>query len=139
METKTINKTDLITEREMLPDDKNLILATMLRGLYFGKSVFSDMKKQTFMTKYHDIVNALVMNSKVKVSCLKEDESAVLGYVIMSKDETVLHWMFCKKPWRNIGVIRDLLPSTISKVTHLSRVGLSISKQKNWEFDPFLT
>lgn len=135
----SIKKTDLVTVRSALPDDANFILSTYLRGLYYGGSIFSEMKKQTFMQKYHYIVMALLKNpSNIKVSCLKEDPTVILGYAILNTDHTVLHYMFCKKSWRNIGIITDLLPSTVKYVTHLTKVGEAIARKRGWEFDPFL-
>lgn len=136
----TIIKSDLVTARAMLEDDKNFIMSTILKGIYYGDSAFSHMKKQTFMKKYHPIIESLVLKNghNIKVSCLKEDPNVILGYAILDNDPTVLHWVFCKKSWRGIGIIKDLVPSTIKSVTHLTKTGLSIVKNKSYEYDPFL-
>lgn len=133
-------KSELVASRPMLPEDKNFIMATLLRGLYYGGSVFSEMKKQRFMESYQPIAEALLtknINSTL-VACLKEDPNVILGYVILNEDKNTIHYAFCKKPWRGIGVIRDLVPNTVRNVSHLTKTGLSILKRKGWDFDPFL-
>jgi len=114
-------------------------MATLLRGLYYGGSVFSDMKKQKFMSRYQVIAEQLVAKNEgsIKIACLKEDSSVILGYAIVNNDGTVLHFVFCKKPWRGIGVIKDLVPNTVTTVTHLTKTGMSILKKKQLEYDPF--
>lgn len=136
----TIIKSDLVTSRGLLLEDKNFIMSTILKGIYYGDSAFSHMKKQTFMKKYHPILESLLIKNalNVKIACLKEDVNVILGYVILDNDPSVLHWAFCKKSWRGIGIIKDLVPSTIKSVTHLTKTGLSIVKSKSYEYDPFL-
>ncbi len=133
-----MNKSDLITFRTFVPDDRNLILATFLRGLYYGESWFSLIDKNVFMNHYNKIVNAILdsPNIEIKIACLREDANTVLGYAIYSKD--ALHWVFVKKQWRGIGLARDLVPATIKTVTHLTKLGVSILHKKSLAFNPFL-
>ena len=125
----------------MIPEDYNFIMATWLRGIFYGESIFSLMKKDTFMNKYHKILTYLLTQPglSIRVACLKDDPSVILGYSVMDKDEKVLHWVFTKKSWRNIGIARSLVPTTVQKITHLTKLGLAIvSKHSTLEFDPFL-
>lgn len=124
----------------MVPEDKNFILATWLRGLYYGDSVFSNMRKSTFMSSYHAVIEHLLTKNanSIKVACLKDDPSVILGYAVLAQNDTTLHWAFTKKGWRSIGIIKDLLPNSIKYVTHLTKVGNSIVKSKGWEFNPFI-
>src|ERR1700690_2054809 len=126
-----MNKNDLITTRLMNPNDKNFILATFLRGLFYGESWFSLIKKDIFMHNYHSIVEKLLSsdNNYVKVACLKDDPEVILGYAILSKDDQVLHWAFVKKSWRSIGIFKALAPSTVKTVTHLTKAGLGMLKK----------
>lgn len=112
----------------------------MLRGLYYGDSVFSHMRKQTFMNNYHTIVSRLVDNNRgtIKISALNEDPSVILGYSVLSSDYRALYFIFVKKSWRKIGIAKDLVPDTIKYVTHLTAVGAAIAKNKNLEYNPFI-
>lgn len=136
-----MNKNDLITVRDGVGDDFNFIMATFLRGLYYGDSAFSAMQKDSFMKQYNRILVRLLGSSKikVKVACLKEDSNVVLAYSILNEDETTLHWVFTKKSWRNIGLGKSLIPITITNCTHMTSLGAEIKQKKNLpiEFDPF--
>jgi hypothetical protein len=135
-----MNKSDLITTRGFLPDDRNFILATFLRGLYYGDSWFSLIDKNVFMNHYNKIVTQILDSplNTVSVACLKDDPNTVLGYAIYSQVKSTLHWCFVKKQWRGIGIAKDLVPKDIFAVTHLTKVGVSVIKKKGWSFNPFL-
>src|ERR1700679_142902 len=97
--------------RDYKESDKNFILATFLRGLYYGDSWFSMVDKDAFMEYYGKIANMILVHPKVsiKVACLKEDSEVILGYAILSKDNTAVHWAYVKSPWRNKGIAKSLL------------------------------
>lgn len=135
-----MNKTDLIAYRTMIPEDKNFIMATFLRGLYYGDSVFTNIPKNIFMTNYHTVAEGILArpSTRISIACLKEDPTVILGYSVLNDNET-LSWVFVKKNWRGIGIAKDLTPSTVKTVTHLTKVGLSIVKKKGLVFNPFLT
>lgn len=132
-----MNKNELIKTRAYKPEDRNFILATFLRGLFYGDSWFTIIPKHIFMEHYHKVIVYLLDKSttEIKVSCLVEDENVVLGYSITSPD--TLHWVFVKKQWRGIGIAKDLVPESIKVVTHLTKVGLSIISRKKLDFNPF--
>lgn len=126
--------------RDMRPSDKNLILATFLRGLYYGESWFSAIPKAIFMDNYKRVAEALISSPKnvVKVACLKEDSDVILGYSILSANFTTVHWVYVKSAWRNKGIAKSLLPSFPSRVTHLSALGKTLlSKFPTAIFNPF--
>jgi hypothetical protein len=134
-----MDRNDLVTTRGFLPEDKNFIMATFLRGLYYGESYFSEMPKSIFMEKYHAIAEEAMKSNllSIKVACLKDDPGVILGYAILNKDATVLTYVFCKKAWRGIGIAKSLVPSTVTTVTHLTKPGLAIAKRKGLTFNPF--
>lgn len=127
--------------RDAKEEDKNFILATFLRGLYYGDSWFSFIPKQIFMTNYDKVAEALVKGDRtiIKVACLKEDIDVILGYSILSKDYQSIHWVFVKSAWRNKGIARSLLPQYPICATHLTRLGKDLLiKFENCVFNPFI-
>lgn len=138
MQSQTVNKSDLIAIRPMTNDDKNFVYASWLRGLYYGETWYSEVPKTIFMENYHKVID-FILDSKstsVKISCLKEDPSVILGYAVLNNTNG-LHWVFVRKAWRNIGIAKDLVKS-VSYCTHLTKVGMSIMKKKGWVFNPFI-
>lgn len=140
----TLNKKDLITIRQYIQDvDQALILSSWLKGLYYGESWFSDIKKDSFMKVYHHILETALIskNITVDIACLKDDPEVILGYSVYSKSPkgSALHWVFVKDAWRKIGVAKDLIPSDTYAITHLTALGRSLWKEKFTDvyFDPF--
>lgn len=126
--------------RTATPDDDNFILATWLRGLYYGDSWFSQIPKNIFMDNYKKITKATLTNPKVtiKIACLKEDPTVILGYSIVSKDSKAVIWCFVKTAWRKQGIGRSLLPESPLFVTHLTALGKSLlPRLPGTTFNPF--
>ena len=139
-----MQKQELVAIRLGNESDKNFILATMLRGLYYGNTWFGMIPKNIFMQCYHTILERLIAHpdAKVTVACLKDDPEVVLGYSISRTTQgvTILDYMFVKSAWRRIGIAKSLMPENVFAVTHLTRPGASIMKSKlpNVPYNPFL-
>jgi hypothetical protein len=121
--------------------DKAFVMATFLRGLYYGESWFSLIPKNIFMDNYQKIAEKLISSDRViiKIACLEDDEEIILGYSIMSADYQTLHWVFVKQVWRKQGIARALTPRHPITVTHLSDLGRKLlpEKFKGTIFNPF--
>ena len=129
---------DGYTIRACNSSDFNFIAATFLKGLYYGDTVFSLMPKHSFMKNYKPVIEALVVKNDVWVACLKDAPEVILGYSIVSKDFTTIHWVFVKLAWRKKGIARSMLPQYPTAVTHLTAVGKSLlPKFKDCVFNPF--
>lgn len=141
--------TGLFDLRDARESDKNFILATFMRGVYYGDSksdligpkFFSLVPKKIFMEKYKPYAEALIANRVVKIACLPDAPEIILGYSIMSKDFQVIDWVFVKSAWRNKGIARALIPQFPTSVSHITRVGLTLLKKFKIEviFNPFTT
>lgn len=132
--------TGLYDIRDAVDEDHNFILATFLRGLYYGDSWFSSIPKDIFMANYKPVITAILSSPKtsVKVACLKEDTNVILGYSILSTDYQTVHWVFVKTPWRGNGIAKTLVPQHPTAVTHLTALGTKLlPKLPNVIFNPF--
>lgn len=148
MQTKTIDRKELIEVRPYRVDDRNFILATWLRGLYYGDSFYSQIPKSIFMENYHRVLEKVLTNPNViiKVACLKEDADVILGYSIsrvigdLSDPLVILDWIFTKSSWRNIGIGTMLFPPHTRAFTHLTKTGSNIVREKHTHliYNPFL-
>mgnify|MGYP006270041487 CR=1 FL=1 len=127
----------LIDLRDLLEWDVNFIYQTWLKGLYYGSDFWKQMKGDTYYSTYKRLIERILVTpgTKVKIACLKEDPEVVIGYAVYTGD--TLHWAFVKPQWRKMGIAKAIIPDTIKKVTHLTKVGKSL-KPKAWEFNPFL-
>jgi GNAT superfamily N-acetyltransferase len=133
---------NLIYIRDYVPGDKNFVMATFLRGLYYGESWFSSIPKDIFMGNYKIIAEAMLNNpnNMVKVACLREDPDVILGYSLLSTDFSTVGWVFVKTSWRRQGIGRALTPVSPTTVTHLSDLGKKLLPKLNGAvFNPFKT
>lgn len=134
---------ELRTRREA---DTAFIMATFLRGLYYGNEHYKLIPKQVFMDNYKRVVEMILENSTVVVACLREDPDVILGYSILAANGAVAHWCFVKAAWRGRGIGRSLVPASLMAITHFTHNktetaadGLSrwLKKFPNCIFNPF--
>ena len=139
-EVVPLSKRDLIQFREGIPEDLNFILSAWLRGTYHGNDWFKMIPSDIFYAHYEPFVKSLLQKptTEVKIACLKEDPDVILGFTVF--EAQTLHYVFCKFVWRNIGLMRDLIPKDLKRVTHLTRMGKTIlvSKYPDVQFNPFI-
>lgn len=126
----------LVAIRPAKEADRNFIFASWLRGLYYGSEWFREIPKEIFMENYHKVIEHILARAQVSVACLKDDEDVILGYSVHNGDK--LHYVFCKKAWRTIGIGRALIPVGTTTVTHLTKSAISyLRKNPNVHFNPF--
>lgn len=126
--------------RDGAENDKNFVLATFLRGLYYGDSWFSEIPKDIFMDNYKKIASAMVNSPKVclKIACLPDDPNVILGYSMLSDDHKVIFWIYVKAAWRKKGIGYSLFPNnSVTTANHLSSLGRGLIKKYNLIFNPF--
>lgn len=131
---------DLYDIRDYQQEDKNFVLATFLRGVYYGDSWFSQIRKDIFMDNYKRIAEFAIDSGKVivKVACLREDSDVIIGYSILSADYQAISWVYVKKAWRLKGIAKSLLPKYPRYITHLSKLGQELmTKLPTAVYNPF--
>lgn len=127
--------------RPAKPEDMNFVMATFLRGLYYGDPWFTKIPKDIFMSVYKQIAQKAWENPnvRIKVACLKEDDNVILGYSVLSADNSAILWVFVKMAFRNQGIARSLVPESPMFVTHLTELGKTLLPKLNGAvFNPFL-
>lgn len=130
----TLNGIEILI-RDPQSNDINFILSTMLKGLYYGWSFWQMVDQEAFFSNYEPFLKQLMLRSTIKVACLADDQDVILGYS-MFKDSTI-HFIFCKKSYRKLGLAKLLYPDGITTVSHLTTQGDHIRKKLNLKFNPF--
>ena len=125
--------------RDMVETDKAFIMATWLRGLFYGDSWFSQIPKEIFMNSYKRIADQLLSSPgvRVRVACLKEDRDVILGYSVVSADDRAVIWIFVKTAWRQQGIAKSLVPQSVVYATLLTTLGKELMSKRNLKFNPF--
>lgn len=135
-----MSKKESFIVRDFDHDDRNFIMSTMLKSLYYGDSWFTRILKNIFMTNYHRLLQNIFTNKKVtiKVACLSDAKDVILGYAIYR--DQILDYVYVKQDWRKIGIAKTLIPTNISQCSHLTKVGEAIIKSKasHIVYNPFV-
>lgn len=122
-------------------NDRNFILKSFLLGVYYGDTWFSKIPKRIFMDNYKKVAEALFLRCKgsIRVACLPGDPDVILGYAILNNVQNTLHFVYVKDIWRKKGIGRQLVPTTVTCVTHLTSLGETLSNKLHSEliFNPF--
>lgn len=133
---------ELYQIRDSKPADDNFILATFLRGVYYGNPITAMIPKDIFMAHYKYKAEALVKDRNkaiVKIACLPDDEDVIIGYSILSTDYQTIHYVYVKDRFRKQGIGRSLVPQYPQAVSHLTALGISLlTKFKDCHYNPFL-
>ncbi len=117
--------------------DKSLVFSTFLKGLYYGNRWFKQIDKKLYMQNYSRVLEGLLARptTVVIMISLQDDPDVIIGYSIQEPE--ILHWVYVKTTWRNMGLSKKLVQSPIKTVTHLTDLGLKL-KPKEVKFNPFL-
>lgn len=135
-----IVKSELVEIRDSVEADLAFIFSTWLRGLKHANDYFELIENEAYFKHHHDLIETILDDFEVtvKIACLKEDPSVVLGYAVYKN--TRLDWVFIKKSWRSIGLARDLIPPGITTVSHITKVGRALlRKHPTVRFNPYIT
>ncbi len=123
------------------PEDKNFIYSTFLNGVYYGNNWLNQINKDIFMANYHKLLTDMLTSGKaqVKVACDKEDPDIIIGYSILSADETSIVWVYVKEKWRKHGIGRSLVPAHPISVANLTELGKKLLDKFELKptFNPF--
>lgn len=126
----------LMSIRGPKEEDKAFVMATWLRGLYYGNPWFKEIDKNIFMERYHEILTKLLLRetTELAIAVLKDDPDVILGYSVM--DNRTLHWVFVKEAWRKMGIAKSIIPKDIDATTHMTIIGKKL-KPRHVKFNPF--
>lgn len=88
------------------------------------------------MTSYRQVIATILArpDTSLNVACLKESDDVILGYSITQPN--ILHFVFVKYTWRDMGIARALVPEDTVFATHITRHG-TFTKPPHIRFNPF--
>lgn len=136
-----MTKKDLITFRPYQITDCNFILATWMKGNYYGSDWFKEIEKKSYYNNYSRYVQKILLKPSViiAIACLKENPDIILGYSVTEEvsGKNIVHFVYVKDEWRKIGIAKDILPKKIDIITSMTKIAKKL-KPKKTVFDPFI-
>jgi GNAT superfamily N-acetyltransferase len=124
-----------------LPESyRPMIYSKWLRSLRYGNDYFKLIEAGSYFTHYHKYLEALLAKPYcvVRLAVLADDYDVVLGFSVTRN--SVLDYVHVHKDYRRTGIGTLLVPSGISKISHITRQGMSFwnNRLKECKFDPFI-
>lgn len=118
------------------PTDRNFILATWLKGLYFGNAQLRQFDMHLFFKMYNDRLIELLLHptTAIIIGCLNDDKDVIIGYCVYTAD--CVHWVFVKESFRMMGVANQITPSHIKTYSHSSHQGYKLAMNHQLRFTP---
>jgi hypothetical protein len=132
--------TSTFKTREATESDFPFIYSTWLKGLRFGNDVYGLIEQHSYFKNYHRVIEVILNrpDTFINVACLADDPTTILGYAVLGPG--MIHYVHVKQAFRRFGIAKELCPKDPKRVTHVTKVGWSILREKfpNCIFDPFL-
>jgi hypothetical protein len=117
----------------------NLILSKWLRTLRYGNDFFKLVDSDSYFKSYDKYIKAILSRpgTIVRLAVLSDEPDTALGFSV-SEDHTI-HYIWCHKDNRNLGIGNSLIPFKVDYITHLTKTGMAIWNKKypTAKFDPF--
>lgn len=102
-----------ISIRLIVDDDIPFVLATWLRSYKHGSSFAKRITYPIFYYQHEPIAKKLIGRSTTIIAHLADDPEIILGYMVFELNKhgerPIIHYLFTKKDWRNMGIARKLL------------------------------
>lgn len=120
------------------PGDRSFIMATWLKGQYFGNPYFRQIPQDLYFREYAEVIKKILFMKTIvcNVACDEANPDWIVGFSILSEDS--IYWMHVKAPFRRRGVAKLLVAGhKITTVKALTKVGQTIAQNHDLTFNPF--
>jgi hypothetical protein len=119
--------------------DKNLILASWLKGQYYSNPYWQHMKPADYYKLYTQKITDILYrpDTRIDIAVMAEDPSIIMGYLVY--EGNIVHWAFVKKDFRSTGILKLLVNNKKFDVyTASTKSGTAIAQKYGLSFNPFL-
>lgn len=144
LHTHNMTRDDLVAFRDKVETDEKFIYSTWLNNLYANTRWRRQIGKRQ-VWNYNKIIEFILQKPQVfiRVCCLKDDPDTILGYSVfeLAPPDIILHWVFVRADWQRKRIATDLTPTTVSIITHMTKTGEKILKNKHdkWNDEELLS
>ena len=149
-------------ELMLVPGNKLAVGFVMNSWLESFRNSFhvAGVPNDVYYANWHDILELIIPRSVVLILVNANDPDQFLGYIVYEKGAAaiILHYVYVKKPFRNMGFARAMVETMIEHEadphnkdnwnqpiiqTHRTKASADMFKTKrdyemrNWRYDPF--
>lgn len=118
---------------------KNMVLSKWLRSLRYGNDYFKLMDGDSYFQAYGHYISRLLLmpDCVVRLAVLNDDKDVCLGFSVIRG--MTLDYCHVHHTQRKQGIGTALVPQNISVITHLTKTGMAIWRNKMYHavFNPW--
>lgn len=128
-------------------EDIPFIFSSWLKS-YRDAPAVQNVPNTVYYSQHHIMIQKILSSQYLylRVACDKEDANHVYGYIVGEKlgDVPILHWVYCKYPFRNCHIAtvlyKDLVGEFTEKVqyTHAGKIAAKLSLNKSASYNPYI-
>jgi len=100
------------------PSDLNFIFATFSTSMKHDSDLGRSCRSSVFFPNFQKIIDDLLQNSQILVTCSVEEENAIMAYLIYSPN--LIHYAFTRPALREKGLARELVNQAFPGATSLA-------------------
>jgi hypothetical protein len=127
-----------IIVRTPMPEDLNFILATWLKGNYFGNSNSKKIAPEKYYQEEAERITGLLAlpGIDVSIACDESKPEWIAGFSVTHSG--TIHWIYIRKYFRKQGIAKLLLKDKdIKSFSAITKIGKAIAEKKGLNFRPY--
>lgn len=150
-------KNNEVAYRLLDPSEHNFIYNSFLKS-YRDSPMVKGVPNTIYFKKQHDLIELFLVDprSRAIVACNAQDPEQIYGYILAQSrpgdaqgDVLVVHWVYVKQPFRNLGIAKQLFaklsslpgerPTAAVQYTHrVKTVDRLLQSYPHVTFNPYL-
>lgn len=118
-------------------NDKSFIMATWLRGNYYGNPFFNFMPPDLYYKLYAILITDILFSdeTRIDIACGENAPEWIVGFIVYTGP--ILHWAYVKVDYRNRGIANMLCKEKgITTSSSTTKSGQAIIRKKGLIFNP---
>lgn len=134
---------DEIKTRGPRPTDIPFIYSTWLDSYRHDSDIGRNLRSSIFYENYQLIIDSLLDKSDILLAVSKDDEDVIFGYMVASKTNNTIHYVFVKHAFRGLGIAKMLFKEQFNNticitITHKTKYISPLLENKSYFiYNPF--
>ena len=133
-----------ISLRNIVQEDVSFVFNSWLKSFRTG-IMCSRVENSIYFSEHHKLIERLIRRSKVTMAVDPKEPGNILGYIVYEHIDGVfvLHFLYVKHTFRNMGIGRQLCNSTghnfetAGCASHMTNVGQKLQHRYNLVYHPY--
>lgn len=96
--------------RAMRPSDREYVRLTWLNNYRESAvGIAAKMPRDLYRRCWGKMIDAVMRRAEVRIACTDDDADTIVGFAVLVPRERVIHYVYTREGWRELGVAGDLV------------------------------